>query len=284
MSIVTTGSAVCATSACRNKYHFTGKERDTESGNDYFGARYYASSMGRYMSPDYSDDDNDPDPVPYADLMDPQSLNLYSYAGNNPMSYFDEDGHQVAPAQICTPRWLCAITHFFEGLFRGGGGGSSSNGDTGPSVRPPSNPNYTPQLHTRPAASVSGTFSNQRAAAYADSHACARSQHQCGHYVANAIEFGGGLRLGGRPRDAKNFGPMLLQHGYHVVSDGDYLEQGHEQVGDVVVFQQVPRHNASGHIEMWDGAGWVSDFRQHHFSPYNGVPPSAENFTIYRHD
>ena len=33
---------------------FTGKERDTESGNDYFGARYYASSMGRFISPDWS--------------------------------------------------------------------------------------------------------------------------------------------------------------------------------------------------------------------------------------
>ena len=29
---------------------FTGKERDTESGNDYFGARYYASTMGRFLS------------------------------------------------------------------------------------------------------------------------------------------------------------------------------------------------------------------------------------------
>jgi len=27
---------------------FTGKERDQESGNDYFGARYYASTMGRF--------------------------------------------------------------------------------------------------------------------------------------------------------------------------------------------------------------------------------------------
>ena len=34
--------------------HFTGKERDSESGNDYFGARYYASTMGRFMSPDWS--------------------------------------------------------------------------------------------------------------------------------------------------------------------------------------------------------------------------------------
>ncbi len=35
-------------------YKFTGKERDAESGLDYFGARYYASSMGRFMSPDPS--------------------------------------------------------------------------------------------------------------------------------------------------------------------------------------------------------------------------------------
>jgi RHS repeat-associated protein len=32
------------------EYHFTGKERDTESGNDYFGARYYSSNMGRFFS------------------------------------------------------------------------------------------------------------------------------------------------------------------------------------------------------------------------------------------
>ena len=36
------------------EHHFTGKERDAESGNDYFGARYYASSMGRFLSPDWA--------------------------------------------------------------------------------------------------------------------------------------------------------------------------------------------------------------------------------------
>src|SRR5262249_15221182 len=35
-----------------NRYKFTGKERDTESGLDNFGARYDSSSMGRFMSPD----------------------------------------------------------------------------------------------------------------------------------------------------------------------------------------------------------------------------------------
>jgi RHS repeat-associated protein len=68
----------------------TGKERDTESGNDYFGARYYASSMGRLMSPDWYPG---PAPIPYANIFDPQTLNLYIYAGNNPLSRFDANGH-----------------------------------------------------------------------------------------------------------------------------------------------------------------------------------------------
>jgi len=71
-------------------YHFTGKERDAESGNDYFGARYYSSAMGRFMSPDWS---AKREPVPYAKLDNPQSLNLYAYVFNNPLSHIDADGH-----------------------------------------------------------------------------------------------------------------------------------------------------------------------------------------------
>ena len=71
-------------------YFFTGKERDTESGLDYFGARYYGSSMGRFMSPDWSEKQ---EPVPYSKLDDPQTLNLYTYGLNNPLSFVDDDGH-----------------------------------------------------------------------------------------------------------------------------------------------------------------------------------------------
>jgi len=73
-------------------YKFTGKERDAESGLDMFGARYYASSMGRFMTPDWSASSN-PDPVPYADLRNPQSLNLYGYVKNNPTTLTDPNGH-----------------------------------------------------------------------------------------------------------------------------------------------------------------------------------------------
>jgi len=80
------GSGVDAT-----EHHFTGKERDGESGNDYFGARYYSSTVGRFMTPDWS---LKAEPVPYARLDIPQTLNLYAYVGNNPLTHTDVDGHQ----------------------------------------------------------------------------------------------------------------------------------------------------------------------------------------------
>jgi RHS repeat-associated protein len=83
------------------EHHFTGKERDTESGNDYFEARYYSSSMGRFMSPDWSAKAS---PVPYATFADPQSLNLYSYVRNNPLNRTDADGHTCN-----TGAWFCNL-------------------------------------------------------------------------------------------------------------------------------------------------------------------------------
>jgi RHS repeat-associated protein len=72
--------------------HFTGKERDSESGLDNFGARYNSSSMGRFMTPDWS---AKPQGVPYAVLDDPQSLNLYAYVRNNPLNRTDPSGHYI---------------------------------------------------------------------------------------------------------------------------------------------------------------------------------------------
>ena len=66
---------------------FTGKERDAETGLDYFGARYYSSAQGRFTSPD----------APFADQHpeDPQSWNLYVYGRNNPLRFIDDQGRAV---------------------------------------------------------------------------------------------------------------------------------------------------------------------------------------------
>jgi RHS repeat-associated protein len=93
-----------------NHYKFTGKERDPESGLDYFGARYYSNGMGRWVSADWS---AGPATVPYAHLDNPQTLNLYSYVDNNPINGIDADGH--------------AINHEFDGLMAGLDAGPPAN-------------------------------------------------------------------------------------------------------------------------------------------------------------
>ena len=75
-----------------NHYKFTGKERDAETQLDYFGARHYSNGLGRWVSADWSPT---PIPVPYADFHDPQSLNLYGYVRNTPVTKLDADGHCV---------------------------------------------------------------------------------------------------------------------------------------------------------------------------------------------
>src|SRR2546429_3356157 len=73
-------------SSSGNNYKFTGKERDSESGLDNLGARYYSSSMGRFMSPDpesFSGFDNQ---------HDPQAWDAYAYSRNNPLNLTDPAG------------------------------------------------------------------------------------------------------------------------------------------------------------------------------------------------
>lgn len=68
--------------------HFTGKERDVESGLDYFGARYYNSNTGRFMSPD-------PKLITKRRVLDPQQWNMYGYTRNNPLTAIDPDGKEL---------------------------------------------------------------------------------------------------------------------------------------------------------------------------------------------
>ena len=64
---------------------FTQKERDIETGLDYFGARYYASTQGRFTSVD-------PANITGRHVVNPQRWNLYVYVNNNPLALFDPDG------------------------------------------------------------------------------------------------------------------------------------------------------------------------------------------------
>ena len=84
------GGELSWTNTCPQNYKFEGKERDTETSNDEFGARSYSWRFGRWLSADWS---SVPVPVPYANLTNPQTLNLYAMVADDPESFADLDGH-----------------------------------------------------------------------------------------------------------------------------------------------------------------------------------------------
>jgi len=81
---------------------FTGKERDSETGLDYFGFRYFSSAQGRWTSPDQ----------PFADQQseDPQSWNMYAYVRNNPLKNTDPDGRD------CTNGVSACLSYIWGGV------------------------------------------------------------------------------------------------------------------------------------------------------------------------
>jgi RHS repeat-associated protein len=81
----TTAQGYTGNDGARQK--FTQKERDIETGLDYFEARYYSFTQGRFTSPD----------APFADQSadNPQSWNLYSYVRNSPVIMIDPTGRRT---------------------------------------------------------------------------------------------------------------------------------------------------------------------------------------------
>ncbi len=80
------GEQWTTTGGVGNKHHYTGKERDPESANDYFGARYYFHGNARWLSVD-----------PENSRRGPQQLNRYSYVYNDPVNLIDPDGRMTYP-------------------------------------------------------------------------------------------------------------------------------------------------------------------------------------------
>ena len=105
------GDALTCTGGDQSTIHFTGKERDAESGLDNFGFRFYSSLVGRFVKPD--------DPFAGWDESAPQTFNLYGYVLDDPTNMTDYDGHDPnSPIPAATCGWLCGLLRW---LLGGGG-------------------------------------------------------------------------------------------------------------------------------------------------------------------
>jgi RHS repeat-associated protein len=91
---------------------FAGKERDSESGLNYFGARYYANQTARFTTVD---------PVldRAAASADPQQWNRYAYVRNNPLRFVDPDGREIwSPFQSARPSDFAPAAGFLAGVAK----------------------------------------------------------------------------------------------------------------------------------------------------------------------
>lgn len=116
------------------------------------------------------------------------------------------------------------------------------------------------------------TFDKEEAAAYVTEHAEAKSRTWCAWYVMRALQEGGcPIYL----LPAYGYSWLLPRMGFIEVGRENYVPQK----GDLIVFPAIGKH-IWGHIQMWNGEQWVSDFKQK-----NMIPSKAYHKTkwqIYR--
>lgn len=89
----------------------------SETGLDYFGARYCAGVQGRFTSPD-------PTFLNILKVVNPQRWNLYSYAINNPLKYVDPDGQEAIAIRY--PGYQVGLSKGFTAPLGHGGGQSQA--------------------------------------------------------------------------------------------------------------------------------------------------------------
>ncbi len=167
------GDEQCVASSSGNTYQFTGKERDSESGNDYFSARYYSSGIGRFMSPD-------PAGKGAVNLSNPQSWNAYSYAVNNPTTLTDPTG-------------LCAQTNDggWAAVGSGGGSGGGCVAPTKTQQQQQITSNYKPDGGNETVADIAGRVNHETMGmkdSKTENESLAKAQNKIAHVRLNGIK------------------------------------------------------------------------------------------------
>lgn len=120
-------------------------------------------------------------------------------------------------------------------------------------------------------------WDKQKSVEHLNRSARGHSIGQCAKYVRGAVEAGGVILQ--RHTSAKDYGSSLRKVGFGAfsVAPSIYI------AGDVAIIQPIPGH-PHGHMTMYNGSVWISDFKQ-----YNGLYPGPSYrkhkpaFTIYRY-
>lgn len=100
------------------------------------------------------------------------------------------------------------------------------------------------------------------------------SIHKCATYVRICLERGG-FNSDGHPRLAKNYDKFLPHRGFKEIAvlytedQRAVFTRDKAQLCDIAVFKHPVTPSAPGHICLWNGANWTSDFRQRRMNVYS---------------
>lgn len=129
----------------------------------------------------------------------------------------------------------------------------------------------------------------QKAVQHLNEHAEASSKGYCARYVKAAINAGGGISNWPSIVSAKDYGPALIERGFNIIAvTGSFL------AGDVVIIQgikkadfpagEIKKDHPHGHMAMFNGRQWVSDFKQNNgYYPGGDYRKAKPTFVFYRH-
>lgn len=100
---------------------------------------------------------------------------------------------------------------------------------------------------------------------------------KCAKYVRQALK-AAGIDTNGHPEYAKDYGNFLKKRGFYEISKNGYIPQA----GDIRVWQPAPGTSKAGHIHIYDGYQWVSDFFEPNLEGPNAKYRKNPNYKIYR--
>jgi RHS repeat-associated protein len=192
-------------------HKFTGKQRDTETNLDDFGARYYSSTYGTFMTVDPSGQSANP--------RDPQTWNRYAYARDNPIGFVDPNGQwSTAVHEEIYDAALSSVLNEYDRWFIKMG---SKEVDDDQSVAGSYKHGMTPALPGVPL-EQSREMAEADAAAWVDSNIDKAVEAQLDYDDKHVIDTNDPLDSGNSPDALKYFGAAA-----HTVSD----ETSPEHVG-----------------------------------------------------
>ena len=116
-----------------------------------------------------------------------------------------------------------------------------------------------------------------KAVSYIEEHAAAGSTGLCAKFVRLALK-AGGVAIDPWPDEARKYGPYLLRSRFIALS----IAPSGVAAGDVCVIQPYKGGNPAGHIQMFTGAKWYSDFEQREFWPGAGFRTNKPAYALFR--